>query len=135
MYRLVVNLKVLQALKSLVGSIGLLKRDLNFAQGGTGRRRAVHELNLANGADASFFLVLVEFCEVVLSTRKKGVSKAIEGISSKRKSTSRWPFSEISSVIHKLHVTGVTMTSKQSSERQQLPSPDPRPPSTVDRKQ
>lgn len=76
---LVVDLEVLEALKSLVGSVGLLKGDLDLAKGGTGGRRAIHELNLADGADASLLLVLVEFCEVVLSRRKKCVSKAIEG--------------------------------------------------------
>lgn len=68
---LVVNLEVLEALKSLVGSVGLLKGDLDLAKGSTGGRRAIHKLNLADGADASLLLVLVEFCKVVLEQEKE----------------------------------------------------------------
>lgn len=42
MDRLVVDLQILEALKSLVGGVGLMERNLNLAEGGAGRRRAVH---------------------------------------------------------------------------------------------
>lgn len=55
----VINLEVLQAVHSLVCSVGLLEGDLDLAEGGAGGRRAVHQLNLTDGADAPLLVVLV----------------------------------------------------------------------------
>lgn len=124
---LVVNLEVLEALESLVGGVGLLERDLNFAKGGTGGRRPVHELNLADGADAPLFLVLVEFCEIVLMRRKKSISKVIEDVPSERVvDRSVAVFEECSSMMHRTHVFSVPVRASKavsvSSSTRQKPS-------------
>lgn len=64
---LVVNLEALQAVHSLVGSVGLEERNLNLAERSTAGRRTVHQLNLADGTNATVLLVPVELVEVFLS--------------------------------------------------------------------